>query len=247
MLEVLFVGTGDAFGSGGRRNSAILVRQRGRTILLDCGPTTLVGLRELGIDPREIDAIAISHFHGDHAAGIPFLLLDYVYGTRRETPLDLIGPEGIRERIAQMNEVFGYTADGERGYELRIDTFSAGTTVEAAGFQLTPEVAHHQPHTKPHMLRVETEDRALVFSGDTGWMDDLPEQVADVNLFISECTLLEEGFEYHLSHERMAAGRIRDGDRRAVAETLNGAHAQKRARRGGAPQAHLALGARHRR
>ena len=59
------------------------------------------------------------------------------------------------------------------------------------------------------MIRLETEDRALVFSGDTGWMDDLPESVADVNLFISECTMMEEGFEYHLSHERMTAERSR--------------------------------------
>ena len=209
MLEVLFVGTGDAFGSGGRRNSAILVRQRGRTILLDCGPTTLLGLRELGVDPRDIDAVAISHFHGDHAAGLPFLLLDYVYGNRRQTPLDVIGPAGIRERIHQMNEVYGYTAEGERGYELRFDTFSVGSTVEAAGFQVTPSAAHHQPHTKPHMLRVESEDRALVFSGDTGWMDELPANVADVNLFISECTMMEESFEYHLSHERLVAERAR--------------------------------------
>ena len=216
MLEVLFVGTGDAFGSGGRRNSAILVRERGRTVLLDCGPTTLLGLRELGVDPLDIDAIAISHFHGAHAAGIPFLLLDYVYGNRREKPLDVIGPEGIRERIQSMNEVYGYTAEGERGYGLRFDTFNAGSTIEGAGFQVTPAVAHHQPHTKPHMLRVETDDRALVFSGDTGWMDELPRIVADVNLFITECTMVEEGFEYHLSHERLAAERSKFGCNRIL-------------------------------
>ena len=83
MPEVVFVGTGDAFGSGGRRNSAILVRDGCGSLLLDCGPTTLGGLKSLGIDPREIDAIAISHFHGDHAAGVPFLLIDYQFENRR--------------------------------------------------------------------------------------------------------------------------------------------------------------------
>ena len=58
MPDLLFVGTGDAFGSGGRRNSGILLRGREQTLLLDCGPTTLVGLKELGRDPREIDAVA---------------------------------------------------------------------------------------------------------------------------------------------------------------------------------------------
>ncbi len=64
MLEVLFVGTGDAFGSGGRRNSAILVRDGTHTLLLDCGPTTLQGLRELGVDPREIVAYSV-HYLGE--------------------------------------------------------------------------------------------------------------------------------------------------------------------------------------
>ena len=86
MVEILFIGTGDAFGSGGRRNSAILVRADGRTLLLDCGPTTLAGLKQLGVDPSEIDAIAISHFHGDHAAGVPFLMLDGLYENPRRTP-----------------------------------------------------------------------------------------------------------------------------------------------------------------
>ena len=99
MSEVLFVGTGDAFNSGGRRNSAILVREQGRTLLLDCGPTTLAGLSELGIDPLEIDAIALSHFHGDHIAGVPFLLLDYQYQHPRDRPLSILGPPGVADSM----------------------------------------------------------------------------------------------------------------------------------------------------
>ncbi len=208
MVEVVFVGTGDAFGSGGRRNSAILLRERGRTLLLDCGPTTLLGLKALGIDPCEIDAIAISHFHGDHAAGVPFLLIDHLYQNQRTTPLEVHGPVGIRERVETMTRMFGYDTETERGYELSYSEFRAGGQ-EAAGFTITPLEAYHHPATCPHMLRVESDDRAILFSGDTGWTEALPEQVGDVSLFISECTLVEETFEYHLSHERMCRERAR--------------------------------------
>src|SRR5262245_30634534 len=102
MPGVLFIGTGAAFGSGGRRNSAILVREAGRTLLLDCGPTTLSGLKQLGVDPLEIDAVALSHFHGDHIAGFPFLLLDYVYAHPRERPMAIIGPPGVESRLTTM-------------------------------------------------------------------------------------------------------------------------------------------------
>jgi ribonuclease BN (tRNA processing enzyme) len=209
MVEILFVGTGDAFGSGGRRNSAILLRSPGQTLLLDCGPTTLLGLKDMGIDPREIDAIALSHFHGDHASGVPFILLDYLFENRRERPLDILGPQGTRERIERMNCIFGYDTGMERTYDLRYREFTAGQTLEAAGYQLTPFDAYHHPETRPHMLRVDSDDRAILFSGDTGWTDGLPAQVGDVNLFICECTMLEEGFEYHLSHERLCRERGR--------------------------------------
>ncbi len=204
MLEVIFVGTGDAFGSGGRRNSAILVRDGQRTLLLDCGPTTLLGMKELGIDPLEIDAIAISHFHGDHAAGVPFLLLDYMFANPREKRLDILGPPGIRARVEKMTDLFGYPTQLELPYELRYQEFRCGEVLERSGFSITPLHAFHHPETRPHMLRVEAGDRALFFSGDTGWMEQLPEDVGDVSLFISECVEMEESFEYHLSYDRLS-------------------------------------------
>ncbi len=209
MLEIVFVGTGDAFGSGGRRNSAILVRDGETTLLLDCGPTTLLGLKDLGVDPREIDAIAISHFHGDHTSGVPFILLDYLFANPRSEPLEILGPPGIRERVEQMTEVFGYRTEVEREYALRYREFDAGTEMETGSFGIKPMPAFHHPETSPHMLRVEAGERAILFSGDTGWTEQLPSDVGDVNLFICECVLMEEGFEYHLSNERLERERAR--------------------------------------
>ena len=209
MLDIVFVGTGDAFGSGGRRNSAILVRNAQHTLLLDCGPTTLLGLKDLGVDPCEIDAIAISHFHGDHAAGVPFMLIEYLYENRREKPLEIFGPPGIRERIEALTQAFGYQSELERAYELDYHEFDCTRTHEGAGFAIRPYPAHHHPETRPHMLRVEMGDRAICFSGDTGWTDTLPGTVGDVCLFITECTMMEESFEYHLSHERLTLERKR--------------------------------------
>ena len=203
MSEIVFVGTGDAFNSGGRRNSAILVRDAGRSILLDCGPTTLGGLKQLGIDPREIDAIALSHFHGDHIAGIPFLLLDYLYQHQRDRPLEILGPPGVADCVTGLTRVFGYHLERERRYALSFLEFAVDKPVQVAGFRVTPMPAVHQEHTCPHMLRVDTSRRSLVFSGDTGWHDDLPRKVGDVDLFISECVFFDEEFPFHLSHRRL--------------------------------------------
>jgi ribonuclease BN (tRNA processing enzyme) len=210
MPEIVFVGTGDAFGSGGRRNSAILVRERGRTLLLDCGPTTGAGLKQLGIDPREIDAIAISHFHGDHVAGIPFLLLDYVYQSPRRKPLSIYGPPTIRERVERITSAFEFGAERQPGYALHFGEFDLGKPIDADGFRITPLEAHHAAATHPHMIRVDTADRSLVFSGDTGWHDALPDKVGDADLFICECVFVEPGsYSLHLSVRELLTHRQR--------------------------------------
>ncbi|MBW2282838.1 MAG: MBL fold metallo-hydrolase [Deltaproteobacteria bacterium] len=209
MAEIQFIGTGDAFGSGGRRNTAILVRDRGRTLLLDCGPTTLMGLKQLGVDPREIDAIALSHFHGDHVAGVPFLLIDYLFEDRRHTPLEILGPPGVQGRIEKTTRLFHYSNLAPTGYELAFREFTMHQALELPGFSITPLPARHQPDTRPHMLRVRTEDRTLVFTGDTGWHDDLPRHVGSADLLISECVFMQRNFEFHLNHERLHSERER--------------------------------------
>ncbi|MCP4005888.1 MAG: MBL fold metallo-hydrolase [bacterium] len=209
MLEVTFIGTGDAFGSGGRRHTAILLRDGNRTLLLDCGPTTLLGLRELGIDPREIDAIVLSHYHGDHIGGVPFMLLDFEFADERTKPLQVIGPKGVRERIARIGDAMCFEGERKRPYELSFEEYRAGVSLEIEGFRLIPMPAHHQPVTEPHMLRVESEHRSVCFSGDTGWHEELPEKVGDVDLFISECVNFDPNYEFHLSHRELDLARER--------------------------------------
>jgi ribonuclease BN (tRNA processing enzyme) len=209
MLEITFVGTGDAFGSGGRRNTSILVRGPEGTLLLDCGPTTPHGLKHLGIDPREIDAIAITHFHGDHIAGVPFLLLDFQFELKREKPLQIIGPESIRQRVEEMTSLFVYDFPEDRRYSLGFAEYDVGQAVHVAGLDVTPMTAVHHPDSRPHMLRIQDANKTLVFSGDTGWHDALPDKVGDAELFISECVFYEEKFEFHLSHERICENRDR--------------------------------------
>jgi ribonuclease BN (tRNA processing enzyme) len=209
MLEILFIGTGDAFGSGGRRNSAILCRERDHTLLLDCGPTTLVGMKQLGIDPLDIDAVAISHFHGDHASGTPFLLLEYLYERERTRPLEILGPPGIQQRIELLVRGFGYETERLPPYPVVFREFRVGVPIPSGVFSVTPYPAYHHPETAPHMVRVETDQRALFFTGDTGWHEALPEHVGDVSLLISECCMMSPAFEFHLSHERLVAERRR--------------------------------------
>ena len=101
-MQVQFVGCGDAFGSGGRQNTCFHVTGHSINFLVDCGASSVPALKQLGIVRNDIDLILITHFHGDHFAGLPFFLLDAQF-PRRIRPLIIAGPEGIETRLAQVN------------------------------------------------------------------------------------------------------------------------------------------------
>ena len=85
-VTVRFVGSGDSFGSGGRFQTCILVDgPRGR-FAVDFGASSLIALAQQGIEHNSIDAILLTHLHGDHAAGVPFLLMDAMLAARRARP-----------------------------------------------------------------------------------------------------------------------------------------------------------------
>ena len=86
-MKLTIVGSGDAFGSGGRLNTCFFLETAKAALLIDCGASALPALKGQGIEPNRIDAIILSHLHGDHFGGLPFLLLDGQFLSRREKPL----------------------------------------------------------------------------------------------------------------------------------------------------------------
>src|SRR5687767_13711013 len=104
-ISVQIIGCGVAFASGGKFNTCFLVRNPGFNFLIDCGSTSLVALKLLGISTEEIDAIFLSHFHGDHFGGIPYILLDAAYTSRRVKGLKIICPAGGEKKIRALGDL----------------------------------------------------------------------------------------------------------------------------------------------
>ncbi len=211
MSELVFIGTSDAFGAGGRRQSAVLLRTDSGTLLIDCGATTCGGLEEIGAERDEIDAIVVSHFHGDHAAGVPFLMLDALYENPRKSPLTVLGPPGIESRIIGLCEDYSYSflKDGKRTYDVCFEEISIHSPTEVAGIPIRSYPAHHHPETLPHMFSLTAGGRTIFFTGDTGWHEELPDRVGDADLLITECVFYEPRFKHHLSHVELERARER--------------------------------------
>jgi ribonuclease BN (tRNA processing enzyme) len=210
VTEVTFVGTSDAFGAGGRRQSAILLRGSSGTVLLDCGATTGSGLNELGVAIEEIDAILVSHFHGDHFGGIPLLLLAALYEDERKRALRIAGPPGVEARVHRLAAAMGHPLDSrEWTFPIAFEELPAGRQLAFGPVTVRSFETHHSPDAVPHGFLIDTGTRRIAYSGDTGWFDGLPACVAGSDLFICECTYHRNNFHYHLSHEQLSANKGR--------------------------------------
>jgi ribonuclease BN (tRNA processing enzyme) len=231
MSEVVFVGTSDAFGAAGRRQAAILLRGPTGSVLLDCGATTNSGLSALGIAREELDAVVVSHFHADHFGGLPLLLLACLYEDGRRRPLRIVGPPGIEARVRAAALVLGHGLEERRWtFPLLFQELRAGAPANVGPMQVLPFETRHQPDSAPHGFRVQTGGSDVVYSGDTGWFEELPARVAGAELFICECTFVRSSLDFHLSYEVLAPRRASFDCGRMVLTHLG---AEMAARRGG--------------
>jgi ribonuclease BN (tRNA processing enzyme) len=206
------VGTSDHFSSGGRRQSAYLLRGASGTTLIDCGQTTLAGLAALAVPRNEIDAIVVSHFHADHFGGVPsFLLASLDFEDRRRRPLVIAGPAGVEERVRAAARATGHPLDNYRfAFPLRFVELHAGARAEQVGpARIAFFEAHHSPDSCPHGMRIVDDRVQLAYSGDTGWFDALPRHVAGSDIFLCDCTHVRPEYAYHLSLEELTQHRAR--------------------------------------
>lgn len=204
MSELVFVGTSDAFGAGGRRQSAVFVRGERGGMLLDCGATTNTGLAQLGVSRDEIDVLLISHFHGDHFGGIPAFLYASNYTDARRHPIEIVGPPSIEERVNQLADALGHQLrDREWPFPIRFREIHPDEALSVGPAEIQAFATRHQPEANPQGYRVRLGREQIAYSGDTGWFEDLPSQVAGSDLFICECTLHQAGLDFHLSLEEL--------------------------------------------
>lgn len=190
-VTVQFLGSGDAFGSGGRLQTCIYVGTSSVRFLIDCGATALTGMKRFGVNPADIDIIVLSHLHGDHFGGIPFIIRETQILAQRTTPLTIAGPAGLEERILQaMRVFFPGSTDLKTPFPLRFIEIPDNEAYRLGPLVVTSYPAQHTPGTNPHSLRIECNRTVISYSGDTQWNDSLVEAARGADLFICE------SFEY---------------------------------------------------
>jgi ribonuclease BN (tRNA processing enzyme) len=216
-VTVTFVGSGDSFGSGGRFNTCFLVDTPGYRFCIDFGATSLVALNRLDIAHNSIDAILLTHLHGDHCGGVPFLLMDAMLGAKRQRPLLIAGPKETTERMSDvaaalmpgmhvMSPKFAVTyADMDCFVEHRFGPL-----------KVTTYPAIHTKETNPTSLRVEVAGKIIAYTGDSEWTEHMPSLAQGADLMIAECYFFAKPVRFHLNYPDILAHREEIGARRLV-------------------------------
>jgi ribonuclease BN (tRNA processing enzyme) len=187
-MRATIVGSGDAFGSGGRFNTCFHLETAKGVLLVDFGASSLIALKALGLDHNRIDGIVLSHLHGDHFGALPFLLLDAQFLAMRERPLLIAGPPGTRARVDQLLEVFfPLSTLNKWRFSWNVMELEVGSSNEVLGHSVcTAEVVHFSGALST-AVRVCDGEKVFAYSGDTQWVEGLVAIAEDADLFIVEC------------------------------------------------------------
>jgi len=205
-MRVRFVGSGDAFGSGGRWQTCIHLAGDGQVLLVDCGATSLVALKSQGLDPNAVSAVAVTHLHGDHFGGLPFLILDGQF-SRRSAPLLVAGPPGIRARLIKaMDTLFPGSSQADRRFLLEVTELPTdGTPARLGAASVRGWEVEHACGAPPLALRVELGGASFTYSGDTQWTPALAEAARGADLLAVEAYTFDRPVRYHLDYQTLRA------------------------------------------
>lgn len=205
-MRIQFLGSGDAFGSGGRLQTCILLEANDTRILVDCGTTALIAMRRYGVDPNSIRAIVLTHLHGDHFGGLPFIILDGQLVSKRTAPLLITGPPTVRERLVQAMEVFfPGSSTVQRAFPVEVTALQPGQPERIGPVTITPSLVNHASGAPAFALRFECAGKVIAYSGDTDWTDGLVTAGQGADLFIAEAYFYEKSVRYHLDYATLVA------------------------------------------
>lgn len=199
-FELLMLGCGSPLFPGRAWSSFVA----GGRLLFEAPPAVNINLHRAGVNALDLDTVFISHFHGDHFAGLPFLLLEYDALTPRTRSFNIIGPIGARTKILSLYEAFysGYSTRS-RAYDCNFIEVEGGQSFSTESLSGTAYAMKHLSDRNQSLgFRVQTEGIVLAYTGDTAQCQEILQLATGADVVVIECTY-KEGRDWptHLSFD----------------------------------------------
>ena len=157
MLDVCLLGTGGMMPMPYRWLTSLMMRYNGKSILIDCGEGTQIAMKEKGWSPKPIDIICFTHYHADHVAGLPGMLLTMGNAERTE-PLLLIGPKGLNRVVSALRVIAP-----ELPFEIEcMELTESEQEISFDGFKLKAFKVNHNVVCYGYSMEIERRGRFLM-------------------------------------------------------------------------------------
>ncbi len=187
-MEITVVGSGTVVPRLQRRQSCVVAETGGEMLVFDLGSGAMRGILYADLDPFSVDRIFFTHFHPDHTVDVVPLLFSIKYGAeeKRTRPLYLTGPEPFRSLWGSITDVWGEFMVGD--YPTRVSELphECPSPLDLPGCRLSWAPAEHRPESIAY--RLETENGAFVYTGDTEYSESVVELARGARTLLIECS-----------------------------------------------------------
>lgn len=189
MIEIIILGSGTVVPSLRRNSPGYCIKVNGEPLLFEMGAGMTWRLLRADLDYRNLHKLFVSHRHPDHCSDLIsfFFAMNYTPGFRREAPFELYAPTGFKKIMKQLFEPFPWMEP--KHFVLNVHEVEK-TEIPGKNWTIRsmPTVHGDVPAVT---YRLETEGKVIVYSGDSGYCDDLIENARNADLFIVECSYPE--------------------------------------------------------
>lgn len=194
-LHLAFVGTGNAFAEGGLCWNGFVA---GGRYLFEAPPTALMALNKMGIEPNDLEAVILSHHHGDHFLGLPSLILHWKY-RKRTRPVVIIGPPGTEELTRTIGNAV-YPGLFEVAFPLIFQTAKPGTPHRVCELEVEPvEVKHDERLSMSLGYNCRLNGRTFAYTGDTALCDGALDMARSAEVLVAECASRADNIPVHMN------------------------------------------------
>lgn len=138
MVELIFLGTSAMVPTKDRNQQAIFITYKDKGLLFDCGEGIQRQLKIAGISFHKIDAIFISHWHGDHVLGLPGLIQS-LNSSDYNQPLYIYGPRETKKFLSKVLESYVFV----NHIDIRVAELEHGSVVKDNEFSVEAYALDH--------------------------------------------------------------------------------------------------------